>query len=44
MGATDVKVDLPIDIDSIDYSGRSYSTLDIFGATKIVIKAKNIGS
>lgn len=41
MGATEIKVNIPFDIDEIDYSGRSFKTLDVVGAPKIVIKVKN---
>jgi len=41
MGATNIKVDVPFKVDDIDYTGKQFGTLDVFGAPKITIKMKN---
>jgi hypothetical protein len=44
MGATDIQVSIPFEVDEIDYSGKQFNTLDVFGAPKIVIKMRNVSS
>mmetsp|Transcript_32690 Transcript_32690/g.23623 ORF Transcript_32690/g.23623 Transcript_32690/m.23623 type:complete len:203 (-) Transcript_32690:62-670(-) len=43
LGATDIQVNLPFDVDE-QYYEEYFSTLDFFGRTKIVIKKENVFS
>ena len=44
MGATNINVKIPFDVEEIDYTGKSFNTLDFLGALKITIKLKNLSA